>query len=68
MRIVPAFARRQAGASTWDCTVRRHPQVDSRDVDAVQHEESLTAADRVDLIANRVVSERDDTPEVGEKH
>jgi hypothetical protein len=55
-------------ARTWDCTVRRHPQVDSRDVDAVQHEESHTAADRVDLIANRVVSERYDTPEVDEKH
>jgi hypothetical protein len=54
--------------STWDCTLRRHPQVDSRDVDAIQHDESLTAADRVDLIANRVVSERDDTPEVDEKH
>lgn len=31
--------------------------VDASDVEAIQHDDSLTPADRVDLIANQVVPE-----------
>jgi hypothetical protein len=34
--------------------------VDSEDVAAIQNDDRLTAADRVDLIANQVVPEQDD--------
>ncbi|MBT2550583.1 hypothetical protein [Arthrobacter sp. ISL-65] len=37
-------------------------EVDGEDVEAIQNDESLTAADRVDLIANQVVAE-DETDE-----
>lgn len=32
-------------------------EVNGEDVEAIQNDESLTAADRVDLIANQVVAE-----------
>jgi hypothetical protein len=37
--------------------------VDSRDVAAIQDDEGLTAADRVDLIANQVVPEGEGSQE-----
>jgi hypothetical protein len=37
--------------------------VESRDVAAIQNDEGLTAADRVDLIANQVVPEGEGSPE-----
>ncbi|MEO8281845.1 MAG: hypothetical protein ABI568_00330 [Pseudarthrobacter sp.] len=37
--------------------------VDSRDVAAIQDDDELTAADRVDLIANRVVAEDKASPD-----
>lgn len=45
--------------------------IDSGDVAAIQNDESLTAADRVDLIANQVVPEAErgeDAPESDVKH
>ena len=42
--------------------------VDGEDVAAIQNDDRLTAADRVDLIANQVVAEQDDNkdPECGD--
>jgi hypothetical protein len=37
--------------------------VDSQDVAAIQDDDSLTAADRVDLIANQVVTEGEESPD-----
>jgi hypothetical protein len=45
-------------------------QVDSGDVAAIQNDDSLTAADRVDMIANQVVPEAEgggDAPEPDDK-
>jgi hypothetical protein len=44
-------------------------EVDGRDVAAIQNDDRLTPADRVDLIANQVVPEPDDsdTPHPGVK-
>jgi hypothetical protein len=37
--------------------------VDSQDVAAIQGDDTLTAADRVDLIANQVVTEGEESPD-----
>jgi hypothetical protein len=37
--------------------------VESRDVAAIQNDDRLTAADRVDLIANQVIAKGEDRPE-----
>jgi hypothetical protein len=41
------------------------PVVDGEDVAAIQNDDQLTAADRVDLIANQVVPEEDDNKASG---